>query len=340
MAETTTTRSWPAARSRAIRRATRLMRSASATDEPPNFWTTRGAGIAAFYRPGRHAPAERGGGLRWRPVRIRPGGGPPMCFDLDSRPPIAPIAGGALDSERLVLHAADANALSAFLARATDPSGAGVVILPDVRGLHPYYEELALRFAEHGIDAVAIDWFGRTAGTAVRGDDFDHMPHVAETTWAGIASRHRGRGRGGARARTGPRTGQRARDLHGRLLHGRPDVVPGRDAGAGPCGRHRLLRHPRGAVAQRRPRAARRGRLHHVAGPRPVRRRGRRHRGGRDRRLRRGAVDAGVDHRLVTYEGAPHSFFDRKAAEFADASEGAWAETLAFVRRLTPAAGA
>ena len=46
MAETTTTRSWPAARSRAIRRATRLMRSASATEEPPYFWTTRGAGIA------------------------------------------------------------------------------------------------------------------------------------------------------------------------------------------------------------------------------------------------------------------------------------------------------
>ena len=44
IADTTTTRSLPAARSRAIRRATRLIRSASATDEPPNFWTTRGAG--------------------------------------------------------------------------------------------------------------------------------------------------------------------------------------------------------------------------------------------------------------------------------------------------------
>ena len=33
------------------------------------------------------------------------------------------------------------------------PSGNGVVILPDVRGLHPYYEELALRFAERGIEA-------------------------------------------------------------------------------------------------------------------------------------------------------------------------------------------
>ena len=30
-----------------------------------------------------------------------------MCFDLDSRPPIAPIAGGALDTMPLVLTAAD-----------------------------------------------------------------------------------------------------------------------------------------------------------------------------------------------------------------------------------------
>ena len=73
-----------------------------------------------------------------------------MCFDLDSRPPIAPIAGGALDAERLVLTAADGNRFPAFRARAAEPTGAGIVILPDVRGLHPYYEELALRFAEAG----------------------------------------------------------------------------------------------------------------------------------------------------------------------------------------------
>ena len=46
---------------------------------------------------------------------------------------------------------------------------------------------------------------------------------------------------------------------------------------------------------------------------------------------------AGVDHRLVTYPGAPHSFFDRKAAEFADASAAAWAETLGVHRGTQPA---
>ena len=127
-----------------------------------------------------------------------------MCFDHDSRPPIAPIAGGALDSMPLVLTAADRNRFAAFRARASEPTGAGVVILPDVRGLHPYYEELALRFAEHGIDALAIDWFGRTAGPEPRGDDFDYSPTSAQTTWAGIRADITAGGRGDPDARGRP----------------------------------------------------------------------------------------------------------------------------------------
>jgi len=38
-----------------------------------------------------------------------------------------------------------------------------------------------------------------------------------------------------------------------------------------------------------------------------------------------------VDYELVTYEAAPHSFFDRKQEEFAAASDDAWARTLAFI---------
>ncbi|HYI67906.1 MAG TPA: dienelactone hydrolase family protein, partial [Candidatus Limnocylindrales bacterium] len=40
---------------------------------------------------------------------------------------------------------------------------------------------------------------------------------------------------------------------------------------------------------------------------------------------------AGVEHRTVVYEDAPHSFFDRKAADHADASAAAWGEILAFM---------
>ena len=63
-----------------------------------------------------------------------------MCFDLDSQPPIEPIAGGALDHEDLVLEAADGNHFAAFRTRASRPTGAGIVILPDVRGLYAFYE--------------------------------------------------------------------------------------------------------------------------------------------------------------------------------------------------------
>ena len=112
-----------------------------------------------------------------------------MCFDLDSRPPIAPIAGGALDSAPLTLTADDGNRFRAFRARATAPTGAGIVILPDVRGLHAFYEELALRFAENGIDALAIDYFGRTAGIDTpRDDSFEFRPHVERTTFAGLSA--------------------------------------------------------------------------------------------------------------------------------------------------------
>ena len=36
-------------------------------------------------------------------------------------------------------------------------------------------------------------------------------------------------------------------------------------------------------------------------------------------------------YRVVTYDGAPHSFFDRKAADFARESAAAWDEVLAFI---------
>jgi carboxymethylenebutenolidase len=38
-----------------------------------------------------------------------------------------------------------------------------------------------------------------------------------------------------------------------------------------------------------------------------------------------------VEHEVVTYDGAPHSFFDRKQEEFAAASDDAWAKVLAFI---------
>ncbi|HET6623248.1 MAG TPA: dienelactone hydrolase family protein [Gaiellaceae bacterium] len=48
------------------------------------------------------------------------------------------------------------------------------------------------------------------------------------------------------------------------------------------------------------------------------------------------ALDAaGVEHEVVIYPGAPHSFFDRKQGEFAAESEDAWSRVLAFLERYS-----
>src|SRR5258708_11793109 len=109
-----------------------------------------------------------------------------MCFDSDSLPPIPVISGAAVSHDDLVLEAADGSRFAAFSARPEVPGAVGVVILPDVRGLYRFYEELALRFAERGYPAIAFDYFGRTAGVEKRNDDFEYMPHVQQTTPEGV----------------------------------------------------------------------------------------------------------------------------------------------------------
>jgi carboxymethylenebutenolidase len=250
-----------------------------------------------------------------------------MCFDLDSRPPIAPIAGGSLGHESITLVAEDGNRFLAFRARATLPSGVGIVILPDVRGLHPYYEELALRFAEAGIDALAFDWFGRTAGLETpRDDSFDHAPHVAQTTWTGIAADIRA---AAAEIRSDE---ERVHALFtigfcfgGQVAFVTPTLGLGLTGAIGFYGspvRNRGNGTPIPVEVAGEVKGAVLGLF-----------------GGADAGIQPDAIagfgdaltTAGVDHRLVSYEGAPHSFFDRKAADYADASDAAWAEVLTFV---------
>jgi carboxymethylenebutenolidase len=115
-----------------------------------------------------------------------------MCVDDDSFPPIRPIAGGSAGARDLHLVSSDGTRFMAHAARATKPTGAGMVVIPDVRGLHPYYKELADRFAEIGVDAVAIDFFARTAPSEDRSEAFDFMAQVPltkpETLQADIAA--------------------------------------------------------------------------------------------------------------------------------------------------------
>src|SRR5438034_4751395 len=109
-----------------------------------------------------------------------------MCHEPSARPPsppLPPIAGGAgiAGTDHAVLVAADGARFRAFSALTAEPNAPGMVILPDVRGLHPFYEDLAVRFAEAGVHATAMDYFGRTAGVEGRDESFEFMPHVQRT---------------------------------------------------------------------------------------------------------------------------------------------------------------
>ena len=250
-----------------------------------------------------------------------------MCFDRDSLPPIPAISGAAVSHDDLVLEARDGNRLAAFAATPDEPSGAGIVILPDIRGLYRFYEELALRFAERGHTAVAIDYFGRTAGVSKRDDEFEWQPHVQQTTADGVqadtaagAAWLRDAGSesiftvgfcfGGRHSWLAAAAGHGLAGAIG--FYGRPG--PGQDGSAGPAQKAGELEAPILGLM-----------------------------GGADegipvdqvRAFEQALVEAGVEHELVVYDGGPHSFFDRKQEQFVDASADAWNRVRAFVEQYS-----
>jgi carboxymethylenebutenolidase len=244
-----------------------------------------------------------------------------MCFELDSLPPVPRIAGAAVSHDDLELEAADGNRFAAFEATPDDPNGIGVVILPDVRGLYRFYEELALRFAERGYHALAIDYFGRTAGVAKRGDDFEYPDHVAQTTPEGIqadvhAAVERLRPSTRAIFTVGFCFGGRHSWLAAAAGHGLAGAVgfyggPGERNGVpGPMQRAAELEAPILALQA--------GADQNITAE-------------MNEAFDRALTEAGVEHEIVAYDGAPHSFFDRRYEDFADASEDAWRRVLAFL---------
>lgn len=252
-----------------------------------------------------------------------------MCHPPGARPPdvpadLLPISGGA-GSEDVELTSEDATRFRARLAKAGQ-GDAGVVIAPDVRGLHPFYEELVERFASAGVHAIAIDYFGRTAGISPRGDDFKFQEHVAKTKTttiqADIASAM-GHLRGATDARRifvvgfcmGGRQAFFASAEHAELsgvigFYGRLSTREGEE-GTAPKDRAARMRAPVLGLF-----------------------------GGADAGIPASEVDefdralkvAGVAHHIVTYPGAPHSFFDRSFAEHRQPCEDAWRRALGFIR--------
>jgi carboxymethylenebutenolidase len=255
-----------------------------------------------------------------------------MCVDNDSRPPIPPIAGGSTETRDLRLGSSDGTKFMAYAARASAPTGAGMVVIPDVRGLHPYYKELAVRLAEVGVDAVAIDFFARTAPSDDRSDSFDFMAHVSqtkpETLQADIAA---------AAAHLRSKEGGAVRSLFsvGFCFGGALSYLQAA-SGLGAAGVIAFYGWPLGL--SRWPDR-----------PKPIDAVSRYQCpvlslfAGADQGIPQSAIDdfdrackrAGVSHEFTVYPGAPHSFFDRKQTEFAEASADAWRRVREFVTKQT-----
>ena len=253
-----------------------------------------------------------------------------MCVDNDSRPPIKPIAGGSANTRDLHLTASDGARVMAHAARAASPSGAGMVVIPDVRGLHQYYKDLADRFSEVGIDAVAIDLFARTAPSEDRGESFDFMPQVSLTKpdllQADLAAAvaHLKSPAGGSVKKVfsvGFCFGGALSYLQAASGLGYAGVI---GFYGWPLGLKRWPDRPRPIDAVPQYKAPVLSLF-----------------GGADEGIPPSAIDefdgacrkANVPHESKTYPGAPHSFFDRKFTEFADASADAWTRVQDFVKR-------
>ena len=248
-----------------------------------------------------------------------------MCFDRNASPPILAgdlaIARSALQT----LESADGTRFGAFEASPEGNAAATVLILPDVRGLHPYYEELACRFAQHGFRSLAIDYFGRTAGApGTRPEDFPYSEHMDQVRYAGL------RADISAAVEHLRSTGSRALFTIGFCFGGKVSFLASTFALdlAGVIGLHAGL-GPRNDVPSPKDVAAEiRSPVLGLFG-------------GADPSIPPEAIAefdaaldaAGVEHRFVSLSGAPHSFFDRKFVEFAEQNATAWQEVLAFVGR-------
>jgi carboxymethylenebutenolidase len=248
-----------------------------------------------------------------------------MCYSIDARPPLPPILGGSSDETDLVLSTSDGKRVNGFAVRAAKPTGAGVVIIPDPRGLAPFYKELTKRFAQTGIDSVAIDYLTRHGVPSPRPDNFDFMAAIQQArsspegmdadVAAGIEYLRSSAGGsvssvftvgfcfGGSNSW---RQSAKQPGLAGAIgFYGRPglvqDVIPQMKAP--------LLLLVAGADQATTPEDN----------------------AAFDREL----SEANVPHKTIVYPGAPHSFFDRSFDQHQAACNDAWKQMLAFIEEYT-----
>lgn len=252
-----------------------------------------------------------------------------MCYDDGAMPPVleGPVTRVRTSAEALTSQ--DGTRFAAFLAEPEDSKGLGVVVLPDNLGLRTFYDELAVRLAEQGYPALAIDYYGRTDGVnRDRGEDFPVMKYLGELTKDGLYGDFDA---AIARVREScPKVVTLGFCLGGRFAF---LTAAGRFGLAGAIGFY-------GAVQDIRDAPGPTTLAHELTAPilglfgaadegipAPVR-------DAFDAAL----TDAGVEHEIVTYPGAPHGFFDAALrTEHPEACEDSWRRVTGFLARQSAA---
>ncbi|GHG99342.1 dienelactone hydrolase family protein [Streptomyces rubradiris] len=242
-----------------------------------------------------------------------------MCHSTDSRPPAVADPGSVAEEGLIELTSQDGTAFTAFHAQPDEPNGRGVVILPDIRGVHAYYQELARRFAEAGFPAVVLDYYGRTAGLGPRDDAFEWEPHFKQLVPDRVAED----ARAAVAFLTGKNPGVAVFSVGFCLGGGHSWRLAG--AGLGLAGSIGFYGLP--GLAEDRLKDISAPLLLLLAGNDVAT-------SQEDFAAFRGKLDdAGKSYEYKVYEGAPHSFFDGGSAEWKDISADAWRRVLDFTAR-------
>lgn len=249
-----------------------------------------------------------------------------MCSDPDSHPPLESARPGSASGHEITLVAGDGTRCSAYQADAAAPTGAGVIVLPDYHGLTGFYRELALRFAEGGTDAIAIDYYGRTAEPPPRDRSFEHERHARQTRWTDLQSDV-------AAAAAHLRVERHITSLFsiGFCFGGRVSFLLGSLPELQMAGVIGFYGWPVGPFLNDTPAPATVA-DHLVAPVLGIF-------GGADEKIptadvesfRQALASARVEHDIRSYQDAPHSFFDRAQAGHAEAARDAWSAVRGFI---------
>ena len=252
-----------------------------------------------------------------------------MCFPDDAVPP-AFRRRGPVSSASLVLPIEGGAGFDAVSALPRNGGALGVLVLPDGRGLHPFYRRMAIGLAGAGFPALAIDLYGRTAGIGPRPADFPSGEHSRRLRWEQVR----------ADLLTGVRTlrdgGAAAVAVVGFCLGGRIALLSATCPELDPAGAVAFYPQVHGAARSDLP--APDELVESLAAPTMS------VFGGSDELIPTSDVrgwerllrQAGRPDPVYVYPGAPHSFFDRRAAEFTTATEDAATRLIDFLDRPSP----